>query len=280
MSDGVSRRMGNLSPEKQALLVLQMKKKKAAEAAAARTAAGGAGGAGAGIPRRPDPSAPAPLSFAQQRLWLLDRLEPGTLAYNIPAQARLRGALDTAALELALGAILRRHEALRTTFADRDAQPVQVIAPPGRFLLPVADLAGLPEELRRAEERRLLAASARPFDLERGPLFRAALVRLAAEEHLLLLDMHHIVSDGWSLGILFREMAALYEVFHEGRVPTLPILAKLPVQFADFAVWQREWLQGAVLDEQLAYWRERLAGAPPELELPLDRVRPAVQAHR
>ncbi|MFL6290862.1 MAG: amino acid adenylation domain-containing protein, partial [Thermoanaerobaculia bacterium] len=280
MSDGVSRRMGNLSPEKQALLVLQMKKKKAAEAAAARTAAGGAGGAGAGIPRRPDPSAPAPLSFAQQRLWLLDRLEPGTLAYNIPAQARLRGALDTAALELALGAILRRHEALRTTFADRDAQPVQVIAAPGRFLLPVADLAGLPEELRRAEERRLLAASARPFDLERGPLFRAALVRLAAEEHLLLLDMHHIVSDGWSLGILFREMAALYEVFHEGRVPTLPILAKLPVQFADFAVWQREWLQGAVLDEQLAYWRERLAGAPPELELPLDRVRPAVQAHR
>jgi len=273
MSDGVSRRMGNLSPEKQALLVLQMKKKKAAEAAAARTAAAGA----AQVPCRPDPSAPAPLSFAQQRLWLLDRLEPGTTAYNIPAQARLRGALDTAALELALGGILRRHEALRTTFSDRDAQPVQVIAPPASFRLPVADLAGLPEELRRAEERRLLATSARPFDLETGPLFRAVLVRLGAEEHLLLLDMHHIVSDGWSLGILFREMAALYEALHEGRVPSL---ATLPVQYADFAVWQREWLQGAVLDEQLAYWRERLAGAPPELELPLDRVRPAVQTHR
>nr|QEO74125.1 condensation domain-containing protein [uncultured bacterium] len=269
MSDGVSKRMGNLSPEKQALLVLQMKKKKAAEAAATRAAAG--------MPRRSDPSSPAPLSFAQQRLWLLDRLEPGTTAYNIPAQARLRGPLDAAALELAIGAILRRHEALRTTFAERDSLPVQVIAPATSFRLPVADLAGLPEDLRRDEEQLLLATSGRPFDLERGPLFRAALVRLASGEHLLLLDMHHIVSDGWSFGVFFRELAALYQSFHEGRAPSLP---ELPVQYPDFAVWQREWLQGAVLDEQLAYWRERLAGAPPELELPLDRVRPAVQTHR
>ncbi|MFL6292867.1 MAG: condensation domain-containing protein, partial [Thermoanaerobaculia bacterium] len=229
--DGVSRRTGNLSPEKQALLVLQMKKKKAAEAAAARTASG--------MPRRPEPSAPAPLSFAQQRLWLLDRLEPGTTAYNMPIHARLRGALDAAALELAVGAILRRHDALRTTFVERDSQPVQVVSPPGSFRLPAADLSGLPEELRRAEESRLLVASGRPFDLERGPLFRAALVRLAPGEHLLLLDMHHIVSDGWSFGVFFRELAALYESFHDGRVPTLPILPELPVQYPDFAVWQR-----------------------------------------
>ena len=269
MSDGVSKRMGNLSPERQALLVLQMKKKKAAEAAAVRAAAG--------IPRRPDPSSPVPLSFAQQRLWLLDRLEPGTKAYNIPAQARLHGQLDAAALELAIGGILRRHEALRTTFGERDAQPVQVIAAPESFRLPVADLAGLPEELRRAEERRLLSACGRPFDLARGPLFRAVLVRVGTGESLLLLDMHHIVADGWSLGVFFRELAALYEAFHQGRAPSLPALA---VQYPDFAVWQREWLRGAVLDEQLAYWRERLAGAPPVLELPLDRVRPAVQSHR
>ncbi len=270
MSDGVSKRMGNLSPEKQALLVLQMKKKKAAEAAAARAVA-------AGMPRRLDPSSPAPLSFAQQRLWLLDRLEPGTTAYNIPAQARLRGRLDILALELAIDGILRRHDALRTTFSEQGSQPVQVIAPAESFRLPVADLVGLPEELRRAEELRLLAASGLPFDLERGPLFRAALVRLAAGEHLLLLDMHHIVSDGWSFGVFFRELTALYESFHEGRVSSLP---ELPVQYPDFAVWQRGWLQGAALDEQLAYWRERLAEAPAELELPLDRVRPAVQAHR
>jgi amino acid adenylation domain-containing protein len=270
MSDGVSKRMGNLSPEKQALLVLQMKKKKAAEAAAARAVA-------AGMPRRPDPSSPAPLSFAQQRLWLLDRLEPGTTAYNMPAQVRLRGRLDTLALELAVDGILRRHDALRTTFSEQGSQPVQVIALAERFHLPVTDVAGLPEELRQTEERRLLAVSGRPFDLERGPLFRAALVRLTVGEHLLLLDMHHIVSDGWSFGVFFRELAALYESFLEGRAPSLP---ELPVQYPDFAVWQREWLQGAVLDEQLAYWREQLAEAPPELELPFDRVRPAVQAHR
>ncbi|HWN45605.1 MAG TPA: amino acid adenylation domain-containing protein, partial [Thermoanaerobaculia bacterium] len=269
MSDGVSKRMGNLSPEKQALLVLQMKKKRATEAAAVRAAAG--------MPRRPDPFSPAPLSFAQQRFWLLDRLEPGTKAYNIPAQARLHGPLDTSALGLAIDGILRRHDALRTTFSERDSQPVQVIAPPESFRLAVADLAGLPEEPRRAEERRLLVANSRPFDLERGPLFRAVLVRLAAGEHLLLLDMHHIVADGWSFGVFFRELATLYESFHEGRAQSLPAL---PVQYPDFAVWQREWLQGAVLDEQLGYWRERLAEAPPELELPLDRVRPAVQTHR
>ena len=267
MTDDLSRRTGDLSPEKLALLVLRMKKKKAAEVSAARPA---------GVTRRAG-SAPAPLSFSQQRLWLLDRLEPGSTAYNMPSPIRLRGALDRAAMERALDEIVRRHESLRTTFAELEDEPVQVIAPPGSFHLPLADLSGLPGEARVVEEGRLLIEAKRPFDLERGPLFRAALVRLASEEHLLLLDMHHIVSDGWSFGILYRELAALYGAFREGRPSPLP---ELPVQYADFSIWQREWLQGPVLEEQLSYWRERLAGVPPALEMPVDRLRPAVQTHR
>jgi amino acid adenylation domain-containing protein len=221
------------------------------------------------------PSGPAPLSFAQERLWLLDRLEPGGTAYNIPSWHRLRGRLDAAALELAAAGIVRRHEALRTTFTERDGEPVQVIAPTAGFRLPVVDLSALPEGARRHEAR--LAAAARPFDLERGPLFRAALVRLAAEEHVLVLDMHHIVADGWSFGVLFRELAELYGALCAGGEPSLP---ELPIQYADFAVWQRERLRGGVLEEQLSYWRGRLDGAAPVLDLPLDRVRPAVQGHR
>jgi amino acid adenylation domain-containing protein len=221
------------------------------------------------------PSGPAPLSFAQERLWLLDRLEPGGTAYNIPMWHRLRGPLDAAALELAVDGIVHRHEALRTTFSDRDGEAVQVIAPPAGFRLPIVDLSALREEARRNEAR--LAAAARPFDLERGPLFRVALVRLAAEEHVLVLDMHHIVSDGWSFGVFFRELADLYGALREGGEASLP---ELPVQYSDFAVWQRERLRGGVLEEQLSYWRGRLDGAAPVLELPLDRVRPAVQSHR
>jgi amino acid adenylation domain-containing protein len=266
MTDDLSRRTGDLSPEKLALLVLRMKKKRAAE---------GQTGKHAGVTRRVG-NGPAPLSFSQQRLWLLDRLEPGSSAYNMPMPVRVRGRLDRAALEQALDEIVRRHESLRTTFAEQDGEPVQVIAPPESFSLPLADLSGLCEEVRRAEER-LLAESRRSFDIERGPLFRAALVRLDPEEHVLLLDMHHIISDGWSFGIFFRELSTLYGAFLEGRPSPL---AELPVQYADFSVWQREWLQGAVLEEQLTYWRGRLAGSPPALELPVDRLRPAVQAHR
>nr|QEO74126.1 condensation domain-containing protein [uncultured bacterium] len=267
MTDDLSRRTGDLSPEKLALLVLRMKKKRAAE---------GLAGKHVGVTRRVG-SGPAPLSFSQQRLWLLDRLEPGSTAYNMPSPIRLRGALDRSALERALGEIVRRHESLRTTFAEREDEPVQVILPPGSFHLPLADLSGLPEEVRAVEARRLLIEDKQPFDLERGPLFRAAQVRLAPEEHLLLLDMHHIVSDGWSFGVFYRELAALYSAFVEGRPSPLP---ELPVQYADFSIWQREWLQGSVLEEQLSYWRERLAGVPPALEMPVDRLRPAVQAHR
>jgi amino acid adenylation domain-containing protein len=219
-----------------------------------------------------------PMSFAQERLWFIDRLEPGSAVYNIPAALRLAGALDEAALERALGEIVRRHEALRTVFAEVDGSQVQVIAPFGGFALPVEDLSGLGEADREATAgRRAGEEAARPFDLSAGPLFRAALLRLGAEDHVLLLSMHHIVSDGWSLGVLFRELSALYAAYREGRESPL---SELPVQYADYAVWQREQLAGEALERQLAYWRAHLEGAPELLELPTDHPRPAVQTHR
>ncbi|HKH43208.1 MAG TPA: amino acid adenylation domain-containing protein, partial [Thermoanaerobaculia bacterium] len=213
-----------------------------------------------------------PLSFAQQRLWLIDQLEPGSPAYNIPSAVHLSGEVSPARLERIFAEIVRRHEALRTTFAARDGRPAQVIAEPAPLSLPLVDLTGLPEEDREARARALAAEEARrPFDLQRGPLLRLALLRLAAREHVLLVTMHHIVSDGWSMGVLLREIAALAA---ESPLPDLP------VQYADFAVWQRGWLQGEVLEAQLASWKRRLAGAPHVLELPTDRTRPAVQTTR
>ncbi len=231
---------------------------------------------GAGMQAPPLVPAPRdgelPLSFAQQRLWFIDRLQPGSPAYNIPAALRIRGPLDDAALERALGELVRRHEALRTTFASTGGRAVQVVHPAGGFTLPRLDLGGRPEAEREAELRRLADADeSTPFDLSAGPLLRALLVRLADEEHALLLNMHHIVSDGWSVDVMVREVAELYGAFREGRPSPLP---ELPVQYADFAAWQRAWLTGEVLERQLEWWRERLAGAPPLLELPTDRPRP------
>ncbi|HEV2150064.1 MAG TPA: amino acid adenylation domain-containing protein [Longimicrobiaceae bacterium] len=221
---------------------------------------------------------PVPLSFAQERLWFLDRMQPGSAFYNIPAVRRLGGALDGQALARALGEIVRRHEALRTTFAEAAGVPVQVVAPFAGFTLPVEDLSGQEGPEREAEVRRLAREdAARPFDLAAGPLFRAKLLRLGEEEHVLLLCMHHVVSDGWSMGVLFRELSALYAAYREGRESPL---AELPVQYADYAVWQREQLRGEILERQLAYWKERLAGAPEMLELPTDHSRPAVQTYR
>ncbi|HZF10319.1 MAG TPA: non-ribosomal peptide synthase/polyketide synthase, partial [Thermoanaerobaculia bacterium] len=231
------------------------------------------------------PETPLPLSFAQQRLWFIDRLEPGSPLYNVPAAFRLTGRLDVASLATALREIVRRHEALRTTFVlltESDGEPVQAIAPaagPGeRDRFWQIDLAALPESWRAAELRRLAAAeAARPFDLAQGPLLRTSLVRLAAEDHALLLCLHHIVADGWSLGVLLRELAELYGAACAGRPSPLP---ELPLQYADFALWQRSWLHGPRLAAEIDHWRRRLSGAPPALELPADRPRPAVQSFR
>ncbi|MEW5928157.1 MAG: non-ribosomal peptide synthase/polyketide synthase [Gemmatimonadota bacterium] len=221
---------------------------------------------------------PLPLSFAQQRLWIVDRIEPGSPAYNMPVALRLRGALDQAMLRASLDALVRRHETLRTTFAERGGAPVQVTHPPAPVPLPTLELGGLPAGAREREAERIAGADAlRPFDLARGPLLRTMLLRLAPEDHVLCFNMHHVVSDGWSMQVLVREVSALYAAFCRGEEPRLP---ELPVQYADFAVWQRAWLSGETLEAQLAYWRERLAGAPPLLEIPVDRPRRAGQSPR
>ena len=217
-----------------------------------------------------------PLSFAQQRLWFLDQFQPGLGVYNIPAAVRLSGQLDRHALEHSLNAIISRHEALRTTFAISDGQPQQVIAPELTIKLTTKDLETLPEELREKEiERLTLQESREPFDLSHGPLLRALLLHLRADEHVLVVTIHHVVADAWSLGILVRELSAFYEAFTEG---TKADLADLPVQYADFALWQRELLQGDLLEAQLDYWKEKLGGELPILELPTDRPRPPVQS--
>jgi len=220
-----------------------------------------------------------PLSFAQERLWFLDRLEPGSSTYNVPTAVRLEGRLDVPALAASLDELTRRHETLRTRFAASGSWPVQVIDPPGEARLPLVDLGALPAAAREAELRRRANAEARrPFDLERGPLLRVTLLRLAGDDdHAALIGTHHIVSDDWSMGILIRELATLYAACREDRPSPLPAL---PIQYADFAVWQRGWLQGEVLERQLAYWKERLAGAPALLELGADRPRPPVQSGR
>jgi amino acid adenylation domain-containing protein len=216
-----------------------------------------------------------PLSFAQQRLWFLAQLEPESPTYNIPAAYRLRGLLNVAALEQSLSEIVRRHETLRTTFMAVDGQAVQVVAPHRPRALPMVDLRGEPAREQEARALQLAAEDAhRPFDLAQGPLFRATLVQLTEEEYVLLLNMHHIVSDGWSRMVLFQELTTFYTAFATGKPSPLP---ELPIQYADYAVWQREWLQGEVLEAQLVYWRQQLAGPLPMLHLPTDRPRPAVQ---
>ncbi len=219
-----------------------------------------------------------PLSFAQERLWFLDQLAPGSAAYNVPLALQLTGPLHRSALAAALAALVARHEALRTRFAAAAGLPVQVIGPAPAVQPALVDLGGLPAA-RREEQVAVLAAgeALRPFDLARGPLLRATLLRLETELHAVLFNLHHIVADGWSLGVLVRDLGALYGGFAAGLAAGLP---ELPVQYADFAVWQRSWLNGEALAEQLAWWRRRLAGAPAVLDLPLDRPRPAVQSLR
>ena len=254
--------LNELSESQRAALVMRLKKK-----AVDHTPDGP-------IPRRKD-SGPALPSFAQQRMWFLEQL--GESNYIVPATSRLTGPLNVEALERSLNVIVERHEGLRTTFSMIDSQLVQVITPQLPLTLLKFDLSHLPESERDVEARRLREEALRPFNLARGPLIRASLVRLAEEDHLLLLGMHHVVSDGWSLGVLISELATLYESFVEGTTPNLP---ELPIQYADFAVWQRQWLSGAELERQLKYWREHLGANPPVLELPTDHPRPAVPTNK
>jgi len=218
-----------------------------------------------------------PLSFAQQRLWFLDQLEPGKATYNCPAAVRFTGALNLAALAQSFNEVVRRHEVLRARFSSREGNPVQIIAPSLRVPLPVIDLSGLSGSRAEAEIERLSRLEAqRGFDLSQDVLLRTKVLRVSEDEHLVLVTMHHIVSDGWSIGVLVKEVAALYEAYAKGNAVALEPPA---VQYADYANWEREWLQGEVLDEQLEYWKQQLADTS-VLELPADRPRPAVPSYR
>ncbi|WP_086691624.1 amino acid adenylation domain-containing protein [Nostoc sp. T09] len=218
---------------------------------------------------------PLPLSFSQARLWFLEQWQPGSSYYNFSIAVRLQGLLNIAALEQSLNEIVRRHEALRTTFTVVDEQPVQKITPTWSIRLPVIDLRELPRDARIAETQRLAKLEAKQsFDLTNGPLLNIILLQQAEEEYVLILTMHHIISDAWSSGVIVRELTALYDAFCTGKSSPLP---ELPIQYADFAVWQREYLQKERLASQMGYWKQQLGGNLPVLQLPTDRPRPAIQ---
>jgi len=221
--------------------------------------------------------APMPLSYTQERLWFLQQLQPESAAYNIPLGVRLSGKLDQQVLTKSLNELVRRHEVLRTNFVLKDGGPVQVIATELEVKPQQIDLRDMTESEREVEALRLGRKEVvQPFDLEHGPLIRVKLLRLREEEHVLLVTMHHIVSDGWSSRIMVREFSQLYRTYVRGQEPSLP---ELKVQYADYAAWQREWLQGEALEEQLKYWRKQLAEMEP-LVLPTDYARPPAQQHR
>jgi len=265
----ISARLAGLSPRKRELLLRQL---------ASRQALGTADR----IPRQPRDTDCFPVSFSQLREWLLEQLDPGTAAYNLPGGARVLGPLDLDALRRGVGEIVWRHESLRTTFQPPDrvgsGEPLQVVDPGATVDVPLLDLSALLPAVRDAEAGRLIAAERQlPFDLGAGPLLRFFVLRLGLEDHLAPFSMHHIISDGWSTALLYSELVALYEAFSTGAPSPLP---ELPVQYADFAVWQRERLQGEFLEEQVGYWRDQLAGSPPLLNFPTDRPRPPVQRLR
>ena len=228
------------------------------------------------ITRRPTES-PTRLSFAQERLWFLDQLLPDSAVFNVPLALRLTSAVDEAVLEQSINEIVRRHEVLRTTYALVNGHPVPVIAPTLRISLQVRDLTHLPaSEVESAASQLRNEEAERAFDLARGPLIRAALIRLTPTDQILLITLHHICSDGWSLVLLFEELAAIYDAYIQGKEPAL---AELPIQYADYAAWQSTWLHGEELERQLRYWKEKLGGPLPILDLPADRPRPSVQTY-
>jgi amino acid adenylation domain-containing protein len=220
----------------------------------------------------------APLSFAQQRLWFLDQLSPGSPLYNIPQRYRLYGTMNREALQNSINAIVSRHESLRTTFGQSDSGPVQVIAPKLELLVRELDVTQIKESDREAEAMRLMQEeAATPFDLVTGPLLRVLVIRLAENKHEVVFNIHHIVFDGWSVGVFSKELATHFTAFLENEPSPLP---PLPIQYSDFAVWQRSWLQGPLLQEHVSYWKTKLAGATAVLELPTNRPRPALQTFR
>lgn len=219
----------------------------------------------------------APLSFGQQRLWFMNQLNPATPVHNIPLAIELSGQPEVDILTRCLNEIVRRHESLRTTIHQQDGKPIQAIAPNLTLTLPVIDLTKLRRADQEVEAQQITSAEAqKPFDIAAGPLFRATLVRLGQNRNILLLTMHHIISDGWSMGVLLRELGALYSAYSTGAEPSLP---ELTIQYADFAIWQRERLASS-LDQQLSFWKQQLEGAPSVLQLPTDRARPAIKTFR
>jgi amino acid adenylation domain-containing protein len=277
-TSGTAADLAGLGPDHLALLIARLRR--AAAGTGGNGGNDGSAAAGGGRPPllRVSRGGDLPLSFGQQRLWFLQQLDPASYAYNMSAALRMEGELHAGALAAAFAELVRRHEALRTTFPDRDGKPVQAIAAAGPHAVPLVDLSLLPAPRRDEETVRLARLdAARPFDLGRGPLLRTTLLRLAARDHAVVFNLHHIVGDGWSMGVLQREILALYGAFSRGAASPLPAL---PLQYADYAAWQRRWLAGPVLEEKLDYWRRRLAGAPPVLPLPFDRPRPAAQSYQ
>lgn len=260
----------SLSPERRALLARRLAEKGLKPAAAEE-----------GIPRRSQ-DGPVPLTSAQEALWFLDQLEPesesGHALHNQPGAVRLVGTLDVEALRRSLDEIVRRHEALRTRFVTSDGKPFQDVMPHEPLELPLTDLSDRPHSEADTEAKRLASEDAHTsFDLEQGPLRRMFLVRLAADEHVLVVTLHHIITDGWSMGVFTTELDQLYRAYLAGGESPLP---KLPIQMGDVAVWQRDVLQGETLEGHLAYWRKQLAPPLTALSLPTDRPRPAVQSYR
>ena len=225
--------------------------------------------AGPTIPQRSNQEK-SPLSFAQQRLWFLEQLEPGSPVYHIPAAFRLRGVVESAVLQTSLNQLAQRHESLRTVFVAEDGTPFQKVLPEMDLPLKRVDLRDAANREAGAEKQ-LFAETQRPFNLQTGPLFRTTIFQLADDDFIILFMMHHIISDGWSMGVLFGELTAVYNATLHHESANLP---DLPIQYADFADWQRGWLQGDVLAEQINYWKDHLHGAPSLLELPLDKSRP------
>jgi len=260
----LSTRIAGLSSAQKALFMKRLKASKESTA-------------GGEIKRRSSGANMSPLSFAQERLWFLDHLEPG-VAYNLPFALRLLGRLDVKRLEQCVNEIVQRHEILRTTFDQVAEQPVQVIAPRLLLTIPVTDLRQLSAAERKAETQSLISRAARQnFDLSRGPLLSCAVLQLADQEYVWMLTMHHIITDGWSIGLFVGELTRCYEALSQGEpLNSVP----LPIQYADFVAWQREWLTGQTLKDELSYWKEHLAGAPHRLEIPTDYPRPVVRSFK